>query len=424
MINKESIYQSTRTANSTFVVVLYFSVLIFQLTSLKFLWGLETLSRLANITMLVWANVYCINSYIKNSYNSNVYTLYVLPGFLVYFGYFLNVTISSISDIGIVNQFGLTLPWVMYLTVPQLMKKGVLHSEELWHYFYYFMTIAMSLSFVEYALVFNGNLGLHEVMTDGGLYLAAWFTKFHGLSDGEIHYRFYSCFPEPGTLAMYLLPAIAYAFYYKKYFGLILFILALVLTDSLGGFAGFAMLVPLLMYTYLKQRKINPTMVFAVLFAFLTLFAIYFSQDFIDRYERKNRSATIREENTFNTFSNLPHLMFNYPMGFPLKSSTELAMDNRDYLGSNFTPGYALTLGGIGAFFGYFIVLFVSLGIAIKNFFRPNLSREGKVVFVSIIVLIPFIFQRAVIWDGVLFSFLFAPTLINCLRSPKFILKN
>jgi hypothetical protein len=44
------------------------------------------------------------------------------------------------------------------------------------------------------------------------------------------------------------------------------------------------------------------------------------------------------------------------------------------------------------------------------------LSLEEKVVFCSLIVLFPFIFQREALWDSGIFAFLFAPSIIRFLQ--------
>lgn len=139
--------------------------------------------------------------------------------------------------------------------------------------------------------------------------------------------------------------------------------------------------------------------------------------DFTLAYEKKQLSATVRVDNVMNTIINLPSMIVNNPTGFELTEGTSSASKNPYYYGSNFTPGHILQMGGISAFLGYSVILLVSLVVAFLRIIRKNLSLEEKVVFTSLIVFFPFIFQRTSIWDTAIFAFLFAPSIINFLQS-------
>ena len=104
---------------------------------------------------------------------------------------------------------------------------------------------------------------------------------------------------------------------------------------------------------------------------------------------------------------------------YPLSESTEQAISNPAYIGSNFTPGNAFNLGGILSFLGYLAVLFVSLWYAIMSLFRKGLSLDEQSAVVSIFFLFPFIFQRGVAWDSSIFALLFAPFIIKFLRAQR-----
>lgn len=404
-------------ANSAIVVSVFILVILFQLTTFKFIWNIQILARLSNLVILIGASVLFLHALVSSKFNKKVYFYYILPGLMIYSGFFINLSINSIFNISVINQFGLLLPWAIYLTIPKLMKRGTLNSGDLWRYYYYFMFVAVALSILEYILVFHGLLGLRSIATSGGRFLAAWFSIFHELEDGSVYYRIYACFPEPGTLAMYLLPAMAYAFFNKRKIGLILFGVALFLTDSLGGYISLSIFLLVAIYMYFGEKLLSRLFILWLLFFVAVVFFIGYSQEFLNSYEQKQNSRIVRESNLANFIYEFPRLMIDYPLGFTLSESTEAAASNQDYFGSTFALGNAFMLGGVSAFFGYLAVLLVSASVSIKALFRTNLSKEEKIVYSSLVALLPFIFQRTTVWDGAIFAFLFAPVIIRSLQS-------
>ena len=135
-----------------------------------------------------------------------------------------------------------------------------------------------------------------------------------------------------------------------------------------------------------------------------------------EEYDEKENSAKVREESFANTLINLPVIFLTNPLGLKLGETSDDMEKNRLYSGTNFLPGFYLQYGGILAFFGYLAVLGVSFKVSIKALARSDLSIEEKVVFSSILGLLPFIFQRSTIWESALFAFLFAPFIIAELK--------
>lgn len=405
-----------RPTNSRFVLSLFWITILFQLTTLKHIWAIEGLSRFFNSAALLIVSLYAAHSIISHRFSKNVWHFYILPGLFVFVGMFLNITLNSITNLNVINYFGLMLPWATYLAMPALLKKNACDSETLWRYFYYFMLIAVFLGLSEYFLVFSGASSPRIVSIPNGKFLAGSFSLFHLLKDGSAHYRFYACFGEPGTLAMFLMPVMAYAYFYKKYIGLSIFILALYLSDSLGGIIAVAMIIPLLVFVSINKRKMPLAISIVVLILVSSVIVINYMDDFTLSYEKKQRSATVRVDNVKNTIINLPSMIVNNPIGFELTEGTSSASKNPYYYGSNFAPGHILQMGGISAFLGYSVILLVSLVAAFLRIIRRNLSLEEKVVFTSLIVFSPFIFQRSTVWDSAIFAFLFAPSIINFLQ--------
>lgn len=405
-----------RPLNSRFILALFWITIIFQLTMLKHIWAIERLSRFFNSAALLLIIIYAAHLMFSIGFNKNIWFLYILPGFLVFAGMLFNFTLNSIANLNVINYFGLLLPWATYLAMPGLLKRKVCDSKTLWRYFYYFMLTAVILGILEYYRVFAGIFSMHIISTPNGEFLAGRFSILHLLKSGGAHHRFYACFGEPGSLAMLLIPVMVYAFFCKKYIGLFIFILALYLSESLGGIIAVALSIPLLVFVTINKRKIPLAISSVVLILVATVIVVNYKDYFTSTYERKQLSADVRETNVKKTIINLPDMIVNNPIGFELTEGTSSASESRYYYGSNFTPGNMLQMGGLAAMTGYLVILLISLVIAFLRVFSKNLSLEEKVVFISLIVLFPFIFQRSSVWDSAIFAFLFAPSIINFLQ--------
>jgi hypothetical protein len=399
--------------NTNLVIFAFVTTVFFQITAYKFIWGIEWVSRALNIVALIIFSLYAVNTLSRFKFDRNVINFYIIPGLLVYIGFFINISIESILNINVINQYGLLIPWAIYIAIPGLVKFGKLDVSSLWRYFHYFMLATVSISIVEYYLLFSGLIVPRPIVTDGGPFLAGYFSMLYAIETGELHYRFYASFMEPGTLAMFLLPAMAYAFLNLKYFSLVTYAVAMYMSDSLGGFVGVAMLIPLLIYFRFRKSA-----VLALVLISLTLFIanIFFASNLLVLYENKGDSRIDREVSFLGMLENLPGLFLNYPFGLPLTESTEQSQKNAAYYGSNFTPGNAFNLGGVLSFLGYLAVLFISLWYAVASLFRKGLLLDQQAAVVSIIVLMPFIFQRTVVWDSSIFALMCAPFVIDYLR--------
>jgi len=403
--------------NSRFVLTLFWVAILFQLTVLKNIWAIEGLSRFVNIAVLLSVIIYATHSMFSLRFDKNIWAFYILPGFLVLAGMFFNFALNSINNLSVLNYFGTLLPWAFYLVIPALLKKNVYDSKTLWRYFYYFMLTAVILGLLEYLLVFSGKFSMHMISIPNGEFLAGRFSVLHVLEDGSAYNRFYACFSEPGTLAMFLLPAIAYAYYHKKYIGLVVFIMGLYLSGSLGGIISVALIIPLFLFVSTNKHRVSMLISSLVLILASSVIVITYMDNIVLRYEEKNESGTFRVDNFKNTMTKLPSMIVNNPIGFELAEGTASASKSKYYYGSNFALGNALQMGGISAFLGYLVILLVSIVAAFLRIIRKNLSLEEKVVYTSLIVLYPFIVQRSTLWDSAIFAFLFAPSIIRFLQS-------
>jgi len=381
------------------------------------MWGIEGLSKVTNIIILVLLSIGSITTFLIAKFDKKVWVFYIIPGLLIFFGMSLNIGINVVQNPALSGYFGLVIPWATFLMVPFFMKAGMVDIRRLWQLYYYFMIASIILALAEYFLVLFANYPLHILKIPNGVFLTGRFALFHMLEDETPHERFYAAFGEPGTLAMYLLPAIAYAFFYKRFFGLLVFLVALYFTKSLGGMIGLVMLIILLPFFYLSKRQLLK--IFLLVSILVTLATAFLGKELLTEYEDRGNSRATREDNLNNIISNLSTAIISYPLGFPLAETTESSEMNKLYFGSSFTPGFAFITGGILAFIGYVFFLLVSLYIGAMSFAKPHLTIEEKTVFLSILVLFPFIFQRMTIWDSAMFAFLFSPPIIKFLSKTK-----
>jgi len=399
--------------NSLFVLGMFWIAILFQMTALKNIWSIQTVSMVANTIAFLLLNMYALKTIAFGSFRKTLWYYYIIPGVLVYLGVMINVVLNVASNFELVAYFGFVLPWAAYLSMPGICKGNRVNSKILWRLFYYFMTVSVLLGLLELLMSLNGLLDFRVLETEYGVFLGGRFSLFHMLEDGTPHYRFYANFIEPGTLAMWLLPAIAYAFLSKKYFGLLILCIGLFLTDSLGGWLSFLLLVVVVFFIELNNKIKNKYAVLGVTITLFLVMSVSFSASFISSYESKKYSARVRVENISMAIQKVPTIMLTNPLGIDLALDTESNIQNEAYIGSNFMPVSYFQNGGILAIYGYVFVLLFFFLFSLKILRKYDLSLEEKVVFGSIIFLMPFIVQRTTIFESSIFAFLWAPLVIG-----------
>jgi hypothetical protein len=395
-----------------FVLFALVSTILFQITTFKFIWGLESLAILVNTFLLLVFSSYFIISFINKTYDSRTLIFYVAPGLLVYISYSLKILYFSFSNSVFLNQLGSVIPWAVYLAIPGLLKSNSISPRLLWRCYHNLLFAIILFSLIEHFSLFLGFVPENSVITHGGPFLAGYGTIFYEVN-GDVHYRFYSAFQEPGTLAMFLLPAMAYAYVNDKYLSLLVFSIALFMTDSLGGFIGLAILAPLLIYVKFKRFG---NMVFVLAFTMVVVMVFCFFDYFALQYEAKGLSASEREASVVGFLKNLPSLLVLYPFGLPLFESSEEALRNPFVTGLNFSIALAYFKGGIFGMLGYVIALALSATFAVSTLLRKKIQIEEAVVAVSIIPLLTFVFQRSTMWESCVFALLYSPFLIVFLQ--------
>jgi hypothetical protein len=335
----------------------------------------------------------------------------VLPLSLVLGGYSVNILRNLSRET--LGYIGMSLPWLAALSIP-FMKSYSLQDS--WKLFYRFTLVFAVVACVEYYAVFSGILATTPINNTRGEFEVGFFTIFLRLADGTPYDRMFGVFPEPGTLGMLHLPAIAYALVFGQWWALVPLLGCMYLSRSLGGWASLVIMAA--MFVYWRVRSFAGR---AVLLSLLVAGVSYFFLGyFVTTYQQKDASATVREENVLVFIRNLPDTLVRYPLGAPLAGRSLSALQETDqkYLGSNFAPYTALILGGIPAFVGYCAIFLVALFASAKYFVqRRDSNKLLACAFLSLPAMLLFVFQRATIFDTPVFAFLFAaPVMTVMLR--------
>ncbi len=409
--NATSVAMRTGTVLTFFVMAL-----LFQLSMVKYVFGLTGVASMVNTLMLLGLSILGVKNVVSRAYPMEVWKGYLLPGALVFGGFFLNISLNLIENFGAASYLGLMIPWAAYLSVPFFIRT-VADTEVIWRFFYRFMLLISLIGLLEYVLIFNNILSIRILTTPFGDFMTGGLSVFFMSEYGIPHYRMHSIFPEPGTYAMYQLLVIMYALVNKKYFGLSVFAVCFVLTDSLGGYISLVLLV--LLYAFVKVRNTRLSLgvgMIPVVFLAIGLVA-YVAPDLSGTYETKGDSAEEREKNFSNVIEKLPTLLITEPLGAALAEYSLSNTDDEKYLGSNFALGTAYTLGGDFAFLGYLLVVIFCLKASLASLKRGVANFDQRVVFPSLLAVMPFIFQRTTVMDSATFAFLFAPSIIRYLQS-------
>lgn len=393
-------------------VVFLFITLFFQATVLKNIWSFETVSRIVNFAALLFLNLYFIVGFSRLRFSVKVWTFYFIPGLLVYLGMMLNIAINVYADSSNISFWGLTLPWCAYLSVPMFMKSNYYFDEKLWKYYFNFLIISTLLALIEFFLVFgiSGTVPLSLVETNGGLFKAGYFGIFYPVLDG-VHFRFYSIFLEPGTLAMFLIPAIAYAYFYKNFIALVIMVVAVGFTLSLGAFVSLITL-PFFIYLIALRSVISiQTLAIIVIVAIASTQIGYFQ----DAYANKGGSRETRTDNIKKGIQAIPEMVIVVPLGAEFSDSEQRGEYISAASFTTFMPLQKFVFGGVFSFVGYLGVVTLSVLVTTISLFRKDLLTYEKVVFASMLPLASFLIQRTTVWESALFALLFAPSIIRYL---------
>jgi hypothetical protein len=409
--------------NNYFVRVMLWLILLFSTTGFKHIWGVEKLSIIINSLILVVLIIFAGLTVLRQKHSRTCWSWIIFPSLMVIFGFIANLLAYGIWSGEFIQPIAYATPAIAMISAISIQNKKIVVTHELWRDFYRFMLFINIISLIEYYCIFEGYFVPRSIVTPYGEFLAGYFTLFYPIDANEIHYRYYACFLEPGTLAMYLIPAIVYSILNKKFGAFAIFILALYMTDSLGGYISLALvfiLLPLFMGSH--KNKIFISVIFSI-----TIFVLIFSQlgaIFKVAYEERDNSRETRELAISNTFSSLPSFFIKNPLGYSSVSNTDELTKKSDYLGFTFTPAIYAQGGGFISFLGYLYIIVSHTTFSIFSIIRKNLSTEEKLVVITLLANFPFIFQRSTVYESSLYALLFLPSLIKLMNSPRYSYKS
>jgi len=387
------------------------SVLIFQISVIPDTLNIKPLARLINALVLLVLSMFLIFT-INNKREKPILLYYSLPVLLVVCGYSINF-ILALSDSSL-GQAGKLLPWIGALTIPFFKKIDV---EKSWKVFYIFMFWSVLISLVEYFAIFGGVLTPTRIETDRGVFFKGIFSILHYLDGGIPYFRFYGVFAEPGTTAMFLIPALVYSLMYSKKIAICIFLLAMSLTVSLGGY--FSLMITFYLFFSWKAGNMKYAKVGkSVLTLLVVLFGLISIGEFTRQYEKKQLSASVREDNVSNFLGNIGDIVMDKPFGFILegKSLSELEGENENYVGSNFSFFVAFAQGGILSFLGYTLFFFTNVVVLIKyNIQKQDPDKILACAMISLPALLIYCFQRTTMLETMLYAFLFSVPIFRVL---------
>lgn len=400
---------------SWFVIFIYITSIFFNDTRIKYIWGIEGVATAANIGILLVGAWYTMRS-LSCAYDSRIWHLYIFPCLLILVGYLINFTYSLFKDESIINQIGFSSIWLVYLSIPRIVRYKELTSPKLLAAYYYTILAILVLSIIEYHAINSGYMSGRMVMTPYGNYYAGYFSLLLALDEyGVFHHRLYACFGEPGTLAMFIMAPLSYALVKKRYLAALFLVYAIYLTDSLGGI--YSMILMLAIYL-VKINKNPMLLMIAIVSVVIYLLDSALSSVIVDSYSSK-LSRYEREDNIISWIVDFPEILNHNPFGLQLKGTTEEYYKNTHYHGSTFTLAVLMMKGGVFALIGYSVIMLTSAYYALIKLAHKT-DPELFVVSSTIICVIPFVLQRGSLWESMLFPLIFSPYIIRYLDShPK-----
>jgi hypothetical protein len=400
--------------SSSFWSAVFWATLVFQLSVLPDILHLNFLSRIVNVLTLAIFAAWSLRV-LAGKQPPGVLTLYCLPCILVIVGFTVNIA-RSVS-LEALSHVALVLPWLAALSVPFVRP---FDCERYWRLYYRFMMVVAVVSIAEFAAVFAGLISTSPLDTPRGVFLKGIFTIF-GAVDGDVVYnRLYGIFGEPGSCAMLVLPAMAYALERRKILGIGVLLVCMLLTTSLGGYFGLAVLL-VTFACWVGKSKSAATRAALVIVVLLVLGGVggtlygFFSQSYMD----KGASAGTRESNVSAFFHNFMEIAAQEPWGMQLKGESQSALGSSDplYIGSNFSIGNALVIGGVMALLGYSIFFLASIVCWLRGFIRRADANTVSYAYISLPAMVTFIFQRTTVYDSALFAFLYAAPMLAMLQA-------
>lgn len=392
------------------IVFLLLGVLVFQISVIPDTLNVKIAARLFNAGLLLFLFIMALVVLIKNK-SAKFFLYFIAPSILIILGYLINLSISF--NLGKIGQASKLLPWLSVIVVPIVIKN---YLEEVWSIFHKFVFITCLVSLVEYVAIFSGLLSPTMIETSRGTFYKGIVSILHYLDGGLVYYRFYGIFHEPGTAAMFMIPAIIYSLIYSKFKSLIVIIPSFILTLSLGGVIGLIISLPFFLFWKFSASGRYSALIKMCFLVFFASFIVLISNELIQEYESKQASASVREDNVVKFVNNFDRIVLSNPFGlsFEGESLTSASNSDSDYVGSNFTFYVAFAQGGVVSLIGYtifFVINCVFLLNALTRKHSPN--RLYACVVITLPSMLLFCFQRTTILETMLYSFLYCIVVVR-----------
>ena len=419
-----------------FFLMLFISLVVFDLTVYKFIWGIEGIARYFNLFSLIFFTFFSLICMTYMKLSIQIWAFIILPSLMMFMSSFLNISRYALQDSSIISFYGSLLPIAVMIAIPFLSKLNVINTSKIFSYYYIAILSIVSVSLLEYFLVFSGYMQPSLITTSGGTFMATNFSILFDLEDNiynetDFSPSFYASIIESGSLAMLVLPAMIYGLINRYYVGFVILLISLIATVSLGGFLSlflFAVIYPFVENKIYDVKKTTMRslffffyiLVFIVMAGFIIDFLIdYFNQKFavvgIGINDRATSGST-RIDNITMLFGNLPSILIENPLGYELSTSSDEIFKNNFY-GFNVGLGIAIYNGGFLSFVGYIILTIIFMMASISTLLKKKLSRDNVVAASSILVLLPFFLQRGSIFETSILVLLTTPFVIEYLNN-------
>lgn len=397
------------------------AIITFQVTALKYLLNALMVSRILNLTLFIGAVALGGIVIFHDRHVRRVWISYLLPALLAAAACSANLLVAVASRASVSNQLGLILVMASVISVVFFHKRGLVDRERLWRLYFNVMVLLVALGLIEYALIWSGGYSPRPIQTDGGMYVGGRVSLLYETEQGLLHARFYGAFPEPGTLAMWALPALAYGVVRRRFVGVTLLSVGFFLTRSLGGIISLVILGGALLVASARRTRIA-----LLLLPVVVIGLVWFGVEFTNNYAaaavqtRGAASLTVRVDNVVGLLANLPSVVAQAPFGIQRATTTEELVGNPLVFGTTFAVSNVFLQGGLLAVVGFLVLVVQSAFFAQSVILRRHADQIDFVCAVSIIALLPFLVQRSTVWESSLFAVLFAPSLLAYLeRRPR-----
>lgn len=395
------------------IFLFLFSVFFFQVTTYKYIFDLAYLSAIVNLFLSIFLIVYFLTFFIFQKINKKVFLYYLVPGLLILGGMSFNFILNIYHNPNIYSQFGLVLPWIFFVTMPYIFKDRLNIGASVWAWYYYLIICILTIAIVEFYAVTAGLLLTRQIEMPNGSFQAGLFSIYHlvgnGVDKGAIHERLYGPFGEPMFLASVSLPALIFGVFHGRYFGCFIILFAVILTKSLTGFVSIYISLVFTLFLMLRERYLK--FFIPIIFCLMLIF-IYNIEYTYGQYLSKGESASIRFDNFTEFFTSFLVIFFEWPFGFINDTGDKLAQVTLP-IGTNFSVGNAFIFGGIFSLVGYLLIL-ILLGWYCINVLKDKYAcTDKKVVAVSIISIVPFVYAGSPILDYSMFALLFSSFLVK-----------